>query len=243
MESVLRAHIESGSFHHGYLLAGNFEISRKMAMEAARAILEFQGLPLDSNPDFFYRSFELFSVTDSRELSERASQKPFSGDKKVFVVEIFSFSVESANALLKTFEEPYEGTHFFVIVPSIEDIIPTLRSRLVVIDLLAREPRSLASVETAVLGGKFLADLPSARLEIIQKISKDKQKAVDFLNELEVNLEKKLGSSTPTWELNSQAGVELEEIQKCREFLYQRGGSAKMVLEYLALSLPRLMLK
>lgn len=239
MESILKTHIETGNFHHGYLLAGDFEISRKAALEAARIILtSMSGVDvsrLEANPDFFHQAFELFGIQDSRELRQRASATSFGGAGKVFIIEIFSFSAESANALLKLFEEPSKGTHFFIIVPSLDDVIPTLRSRLAVVDNQDSERLALGTEEAR----KFLGDLPGKRAESIKKILKNKQAAINFLN----GLEAALGSlaSKSAWKLSFQVKCQaLEEIQKCRGFLFSRAGSPKMVLEHLALSLPQL---
>lgn len=223
MNSVLRAHIEKGKFHHGYLLVGDFEVSREMAFEAARAILGLE--QLETHPDFFYQIFKLFGIKDSHDLRQRASLKPFLGNSKVFVIEISSFSIESSNALLKTFEEPHKGTHFFIIAPSLEEIIPTLRSRLTIISNPQRDFG--LDKEKEDFYRKFLAGLPNRRIEMVKNLSDDKQKAIDFINELEIIIYKK--NKTPSV---------LEEIQKCRDFLYQKGGSVKMVLEHLALVLP-----
>ncbi len=130
--SVLKFDIEKKKFNHGYLLAGESETSKEMAFQSARILLEHNNLK--NHPDFFFQKFELFGIKDSRDLILRAFQKPLLGKNKVFIIEVFSFSIESANALLKLFEEPFEGTYFFVIVPLLETVIPTLRSRLVIID-------------------------------------------------------------------------------------------------------------
>ncbi len=242
----MKIHIESGNFHHGYLLAGDFEVSRKMAKEAAKKILKSttvvdandNGCRLETHPDFFHQQFELFSVKDSQELRRKASMRPFFGDSKVFIIEILSFSIESTNALLKTFEEPYEGTHFFVIVPSLEDVIPTLRSRLTVID--SEINREIIDEEKKKFYEKFLRDLPTKRLDMIQNIikDKDKEKAIEFVNELEIILVRAV--NPPLGGFTAKTKIQmLEQIQKCRDFLYQRGGSAKMVLEHLAVTLPQ----
>ncbi|MDP2830563.1 MAG: hypothetical protein Q8O21_00680, partial [bacterium] len=186
MESILKTHIETGNFNHGYLLAGDFGVSRKAALEAARVILTstsgVAGCRLETNPDFSHQAFELFGIQDSRELRQRASATSFGGAGKVFIIEIFLFSAESANALLKLFEEPSKGTHFFIIVPSLDDVIPTLRSRLVVVDNQDSERLALGTEEAR----KFLEDLPGKRMESIKKILKDKQAAIIFLDELEI---------------------------------------------------------
>ena len=221
MKSVLEVHIESGNFNHGYLLVGNFVISRNMAVEAAQAILNPEG-KIEAHPDFSYQKFELFGIEESRTLTRKASKRPFVGDKKVFIIELFSFSLESANALLKTLEEPYAGTYFFVIVPSLENVIPTLVSRLTVIDN-SKIKKELDEGKIKFYK-KFLRDLPNKRLETIKNL-KDRQEAIEFLNELE---------------LTTKDFKVLEEIQRCKSFLFSQGSSAKMVLEHIALTLPQM---
>ncbi len=243
MDSILKHHIEKGNFHHGYLLVGDFEASRKMAMEAAQAILNPEG-KIEAHPDFSYQKFELFGIDESRALKEKASKRPFISDKKVFIIELFSFSLESANALLKTLEEPYPGTHFFVIVLSLENIIPTLVSRLTIID--NSKIKKELSEEKIKFYKKFLADLPHKRLETVKNFSKDRQEAIEFLNELEIVIVRGLGKLTSLKTgtkgnlTEAKFSEPLEEIQKCRSFLFSQGSSPKMVLEHIALSLPQM---
>jgi len=223
MDSILKCHIEKGDFHHGYLLVGDFEISRNMALEATRAILKPEG-KIEAHPDFSHQKFELFGIEESRDLTKKASKRPFVGDKKVFIIELFSFSLESANALLKTLEEPYFGTYFFVIVPSLENIIPTLVSRLTVID--NSKIKKELSEEKIKFYKKFLSDLPNKRLETIKKFMENRQEAIEFLSELELITKKDFKV--------------LEEIQRCKSFLFSQGASAKIVLEHIALALPQM---
>jgi DNA polymerase III delta prime subunit len=239
MKSVLETHIESGKFNHGYLLVGDFETSRKMARTAATVILksDINGIDivsrLESHPDFFYEKYDLFGVEEGRDLIKKAGQRPFVGENKVFIVELFSFSIESANALLKTMEEPCEGTYFFILVPSLENVLPTLISRLTIIDNSGIKKE--LDDKKLKFYTKFLADKPNKRLEAIKDI-KERQEAIEFLNEIELLL----GSPTSkcAWKSNFQV---LEEIQKCKSFLFSQGASAKMVLEHIALVLPAML--
>lgn len=221
--SILRAHIEKRSFHHGYLLVGDFDALREMTKEAAQAILG----KIEAHPDFFYQKYEFFRIEDSHEIRRRASMKPFIGANKVFVLEILSIGVEAGNALLKLFEEPYEGTYFFVIASSLDEIIPTLRSRLTIVNYFPKnfEPNE----EKKIFYKEFLSNLPNKRMEMAKKFFEDKQRTIEFLNEIEVVVHNKLSDF-----------LILGKIQECRNFLYQKGGSAKMVLEYLALTLPQM---
>ncbi len=234
--SIFDVHLKSGEFDHGYLLVGDFEESRKMAQEAAKMIFKPKpgfgneaGLRLLANPDFFYQKFELFGIEESRNLKMKASQRAF-GEKKVFIIELNNFSFESANALLKTMEEPYSGTYFFILIPSLEGIPRTLVSRLTVID--NGRPGKILDEEKTEFYKKFLADSCEKRLETVKKIE-EREEAINFLNELELVL--KDGRNLTETKVFSP----FNEIQRSRELLFSQGSSAKMVLEHIALSLPR----
>ncbi|TSD02082.1 MAG: DNA polymerase III subunit delta' [Parcubacteria group bacterium Athens0714_24] len=226
MKSILDFHIGSENFHHGYLLMGNLEESKKIAFETARVILDKKD-KLETHPDFFYEKYDLFGIDDSHEIIGKASKRPLVGDKKVFILETNGFSIESANALLKTFEEPYEGTHFFILLPSLDDVLPTLRSRLVVIN--TGRGNIEPDEEKEETFEKFLKSNAEKRLEIIKEFSDDRFTAMEFLNGLEIIINK-----------NKEKLSALNEIGRCRSFLLSRGASAKMVLEHIALALPKI---
>lgn len=257
MHPILKAHIDKKEFHHAYLLCGEIETCKKMAEETAKTILSEDNL--ESSPDFSHRRFGLFGINDSHNLTNWASTKSFSGQGKVFVMEVFSFNMESSNALLKTLEEPNDKTHFFIIVSSAENVMPTLRSRLTVIDLRLGSSASKSGLE-AELPSEFLRSLPSKRLEMVKKMlvksdeenellsesSINKQKAAQFLNTLEFLLEKELrqknldiecplGHSMSKFKSKYTA---LEELSRSQQFISDKGASPKIILEHLALALP-----
>ncbi|MEK7575592.1 MAG: hypothetical protein AAB491_00685, partial [Patescibacteria group bacterium] len=245
MENILEIHIKNNQFGHGYLLFGDFEVARKAAYDAAKVILleSDENGSLNSHPDFFYQKFELFGVKDSAYIKDKVSLKPFFGERKVFVAEISYFSIEAENSLLKILEEPTPGTHFFLIVPTIESVIPTLRSRLVAVDFSEGYKKEVIE-DKQNFCRKFIKALPSIRLELVNKMlkkdfSQDKKRAIDFLNELELTIADKLKSATPSVQQN-QIVFSLEEIGRNREFLFDRAPSVKMILEHLALVLPRM---
>lgn len=250
MHPLLKAHIEKKEFHHAYLLCGDTDECQKAAIEAARAILSPSSTSKSdfderAHPDFSRGKFELFGIEDSRDLKNWAASRSFYGNGKVFVAEIFAFNSESSNALLKILEEPNEGVHFFIIASSAEVVMPTLRSRLTVIELGHRMSKSGLDIGCPSgdleLAEKFLKDSPNKRLEIAKKMADekkadktDKAKIVEFLNGLEISLERKLRLAE-----RKKAISAMEELQKSREFIFDRGSSAKMILEHLALVLPK----
>ncbi len=174
---LLKLHIENKRFDHGYLLAGDVGVSRKMAVEAAAVLLDCPVAKLKSHPDFSDRDLDLFGIKESNELKNKSLLSPFSGDRKVFIVELFSLTSEAANALLKIFEEPPAGTHFFVIVPSADAIIPTLRSRLTVINSLEDKTNIKGDKNIAE---EFLKELPNKRLDMAKKSAKTKGRRPSF---------------------------------------------------------------
>ena len=229
--NILEQHIKTGEFAHAYLVPGDFTTSGKIILEATRAILGVRE-KVEFHPDFSHIQIDAFSIKDSQNLRYMAGQKSMLGGAKVFIIEVFSFSSESANALLKLFEEPFEGTHFFVVVPFKEDIIPTLASRLTVVDVSdfkeKEEEKDLGYIQ------EFLVSLPSKRLEMVKKISEERQNAIEFISDLEIYLRNKSDLLPGNKVIKS-----LEEIQKIKKIIYIKGSSPKMILEHLALTVPK----
>jgi DNA polymerase III delta prime subunit len=219
---ILKTYKETGRLAHAHLLYGNIELSRKMAMELAGELLSGHD-KLESHPDFFYRQSEMFSIGESRELKEKTFTKPLLGNKKVFILEVGGFATEAANALLKTMEEPPEGTHFFVITQTAESIMPTLRSRFAMTEILEENRPEIRNKD---LINDFIESSPKRRMDLVKTFfEKDKVEVVEFLNELEIVLESRK---------NLKA---LEEIERVKKFLFNPTGSQKMILEHLALTL------
>lgn len=182
------------------------------------------------NPDFFSKKYTVFGIDDSRELKELHSSRGFGEEsRRFFVLEIDSITHEAQNALLKIFEEPHENVHFFIIIPSSYILLPTLRSRVYLINQDDEElPPSLRTeVES------FLSLSKKDRIAFVdamaEKISEDelgKRDALNFLNALETVIYEKQGISQPEV---------YESIMKAREYLSLRSSSVKQLLEYVAL--------
>lgn len=76
-------------------------------------------------------------VATARLISRRAILRPVEGRTRVFLIGYSErlvpqeSSPEAANALLKLFEEPPEGTYFILGATDVESVLPTIRSRAV----------------------------------------------------------------------------------------------------------------
>lgn len=183
------------------------------------------------NPDFYHEKFESFGINESRALKERHSSKSFAEDsKRIFIIEISNITHEAQNALLKIFEEPHENSHFFIIMPSIELLLPTLRSRLLV---LPREIDESDKDNSQEIKG-FLKLSKKEKIDYVDDIAKrisdeeiNKSYAIDFLNNLSLTL----------YENKEKNVLTLKAIVKAIDYMSDRSASVKQLLEYVVLTM------
>ena len=198
---------------------------------ALLALLEKQGIETHANPDVYTRTYAQFGVEEARELRERAGSRAVSEARRIFIISAPGMTSEAQNALLKTLEEPPADAMFFIIVPSPETLLPTLRSRM------QRLPISSDVLsEEAVDMKKFLAAAPEKRIDMLRPLlEKDDDEKRDigailsFLSSLEHAL-----SENP-----AQAGEGLTAIYRARKYIMDKGALVKPLLEQVALLLPR----
>ena len=143
--------ITSGRPAHGYLIVGDV---RGAAMELAERILERLFGPEHvkdrAHPDIHWLAPELTSRVISVEsmrtrLVDPMAQTAFAGGWKAgVVVSADRLKTESANAFLKTLEEPTPQTIFLLLTDSPEQILPTIISRCQRLDLARPGGRRLS---------------------------------------------------------------------------------------------------
>lgn len=222
--------------HHAYAVAGEGGEVIPQLLSALKKAAHFEPR---GNPDFRSESFDMFGIDEARALKEAAERKGVSGGKKVFIISARGITKEAQNALLKIFEEPPEGTHFFLVVPAFETLLPTLRSRLFV--LQAKE-RSREESSRAAL---FLHATIPARLKTVQAFLKGaeeddgKRDLISFLDELERTTADTRKLKTQMY-ADEERAYALSEILKVKKYCRDRAPSFKLLLEHLALVLPQL---
>ncbi|MBP1749289.1 MAG: polymerase subunit delta [Deltaproteobacteria bacterium] len=149
----LKFFLENKNIPHAFLLCGQEGIGKKKtAYEFVRHLFCQTGnacgicrpcLKLDrgSHPDLVAIENEgSIGIDDSRRISKEISEHPFESEKRVIIIDNAErMTIEAANALLKTIEEPPPHNHFFIITSSERDIPMTIRSRC------SRVPFSLLS--------------------------------------------------------------------------------------------------
>ena len=166
-----------------------------------------------ANPDLLSIRQETLGIDEAREISDWAIKKPF-GEIKVAIITTAALTLEAQNALLKIFEEPPSGTYFFLVISSVGILLPTLMSRVAVLD------KGRTSVVEEDLGAKFVNSTLPQRMKIVSKIAKDKNKEEA----------KALVASVLRRSRNNA-----EDLLKIEKYLATRSPSIKMLLEYLAI--------
>ncbi|MBX3443928.1 MAG: DNA polymerase III subunit delta' [Planctomyces sp.] len=156
---MLRRAAARGRLAHGYLFLGPAGIGkRQVARTLAQALfcprsgeeLEPCGecpacrqVQAGSHPDLFEigcpegkRELPIDLIAGAKDkrgregLCHDITLRPMSADRRVAIIDdAHTMNEESANALLKTLEEPPEGSILILISPELEPILPTIRSR------------------------------------------------------------------------------------------------------------------
>lgn len=104
-----------------------------------------------AHPDVSLIRTELLSIRvgEIRELVRRAAMSPTQGRWQVMVVEDADrLTEQAADALLKSIEEPAQRTVWVLCAPTVEDVVPTIRSRCRL--LVLRTPPVAAVTEMLV---------------------------------------------------------------------------------------------
>ena len=202
--------------HHAYLLVGDSVAARSHL----DSMMEELGITLKGSPDFFLWAEDLFGIDEARALSAAALRKAF-GEQKIFLITPERLTLEAQNALLKTFEDPYPDTHFFLAVREEELVLPTLRSRMEMVRVQS------SALDNSTEAEKFLGLSIPERLNFIKKFVDKEQNLSVFLDGL-----------LEFARVHSLSSESLKRIYNVRLMSDDRGASPRLILEHLALVLP-----
>jgi len=219
--------------HHAYYIEGDLALFESYKKEI---------------PHFLAQKYERFGIDESRELTAKATLKVM-GESAVFLIGASSLTSEAQQALLKLFEEPQPGVVFVLLVPH-GTLLPTLRSRMLAYPTerqLARQ-NGLASPAAATqdeenrgpfdrqVAVKFLKSDQKTRSTQIAVLLKDEDDVKERVRSLLDGLESELAKHIE----DAKARAGLEDIVRVRSYVGDRSAALKMLLEHLAVSLPKL---
>lgn len=226
----LRPHIHEDRLSHAYIV----ESEREEGVAALRALFLSFNIVLSGNPDYHEYKVDTLLLEHAQELRREQGLRGADGAKKIFVLAFNSITNESQNALLKTLEEPTEHTHFFFVVRTSAMLLPTVLSRM----QLVRAHGSLAA--PSLFATEFLAAGVAERMKMIERMTKaktdDKPRAKEEARVFVGALEELL---YPTL-IDTHDAHALADVIVARRELSGRAPSVKLLLEHLALTLPKL---
>lgn len=222
--------IRSG--HHAYLIAGTEE---KTLPELIEFLEKDWKIKVRGNPDFILQKFPALHIDDCHKLSDLSSTKPVGGDDRIFVIYFGFMTRESANSLLKLFEEPVPKTIFFVITPSPERLPATLRSRFAEIKAL-RQTEGAEREEAE----KFIKMNLGKRFEYSKKfagdITDEKRTRANALAVLEA-IEEIIAEKQP---ITIKTAPLFSELEKCRSYLKDQSSSVKILFDTVAMTVAEI---
>lgn len=210
-----------------YLVRGGKEMVGEVLAKIASSGVEVEG-----NPDVYIREYLQFGIDEARELRSRASSRAVKEKNRIFIIAAPNMTADSQNALLKILEEPTADASFFIITPSPESLLPTLRSRAQILSL-SQGSEKKGKIDSAV----FLKSDKSKRIEMVKVLlpkedeERDLGSIIAFLSSLEMGLGK-IGAE------KEKAG--LEAIYRARKYATDKGSLLKTLLEQVALLVPKL---
>jgi len=188
--------------HHGWILAGRRGLGKSaFALAAARELVAEDGIPQPSgnHSDILYIShppkndaearkrddgkpYEVsrnIKIDQIRQLQRRLNTRPTVGSRRAVIIDpADDMEAPTANALLKSLEEPPQGTFFLLVAHRLGRLLPTIRSRCRVLSfprvdeadmrtILAREePNADPSVQEAAIAAA--AGSPGVAIDFVK---------------------------------------------------------------------------
>ena len=186
--SLLKHGLESGGLVHAYLFIGPQHIGKMtLALDLARALncaaadrpclecasckkigagshTDVQVIGLTQNEED--AETRRINIDQIKELQHSANLPPFEGKHKVFIIDGAELmSVEAANCLLKTLEEPVDNVTFILLTTNDRLLLPTIVSRCQCLEL---QPLPIAKEAAALTEGW---DMPPERARLLAGLS------------------------------------------------------------------------
>ncbi len=213
--------------HHLYLISGS---GGDIVFDLKEFLEKEWSVETKSSPDFYEEYYPTLYVEDCEIFRRKVNSRPITSDKKVFILSIGFMTTESANSLLKTFEDPPSDVFFFMISPNSERLPLTLKSRFneikVTNNVEEKFEKEAEDFLTMNLGERFLFSK-----KITEDISDEKMTradAVAIFRSIEKLLKERYkpeSKNIPIW----------QGVEKCLSYLMDPSSSVKIIFDQLSL--------
>ncbi len=215
------------TLYHAYLIEGEVIQTEIILKE----FLVSRGVDIQDSACLQIENYESLNIEKAKLLKSYQSERSSCGNDKYFIITATGINHEAENALLKVFEEPTEGVHFFFILPKVDILPDTLRSRAHTIHTNI--------YTTDIFVKNFIKQNINERFKSITEVvalykNSDtsgplREYAINILDHLEKIIYEKNGK------VIQDDVFKYEEILKARKNLSLPGSAVKMILEHIAL--------
>lgn len=196
------------------------------SLEAVIERLRAESVTDPGSPDLFSRVYRKFGVDEAEEIRARARLRPVRDPRRVLAFFAPAPTTEAQNALLKTLEDSSGDPLFFIVTPSPETLLPTVRSRAQLLEITQTEDTDVSA---------FLAATREKRLEMLKPLyghdadeGRDMAAVRAFLHALERAL-----SERPDREA-------VRAVYRAEKYVGDKGSLLKALLEQVALLTPKI---
>ena len=186
--------VESGRTSHAYLFlgapgAGKLDAAWALAQaylcehDGCGACDDCVRVARHTHPDVHYYAPESatgYLIAQTRELLDDVSLAPIRADAKVYIIDrAEQLRANSANALLKTLEEPPEGVMFILLGTSADVMLPTIVSRCQCVPFRLVSPTAAAEAVSRATG------LPAEKCRMAVAVAGSPARGIAFLKSAE----------------------------------------------------------
>ncbi|KKQ74211.1 MAG: polymerase III, delta prime subunit protein [Candidatus Woesebacteria bacterium GW2011_GWB1_38_5b] len=212
-----------------------FIISSKNIEEGKnRALEEINLEKIDKFDIELLESEKAIGIEDVRNIQKRIYLLPIRGTKKAFIISCKQgITTEAQNSMLKILEEPPPSTLLYLITDNYNFFLPTIISRAKIIEIKDSEART---------DGKGLAELLSLTgvgdcLYLAQELSKDKNQAINWLEQTILAARKKMLSTLDNSEQSLMLERLIRKLELARLDLKNTNANPRLALENLFLNI------
>jgi len=240
--------------HHAQLIEGD-EISLKKIVKKLQEFLKIG----ENHPDLriFSFSLEKLGVDDAHTIRDAILSYPVEASHRVVAIYASQITEQAQNALLKITEEPPKHSWIVLVTPFIPHLLPTLRSRFVIYrfddehDAVVARLNEKIDKDFIISSEEFMKMSVDKRLGAVKDIhtAMDKEEVGigqvwNFVNEIERKVQEKIKNENALAKNSPISDEEkikiLEALLLVQKYIHGPGNSVKMLLEYLAVALPKI---
>lgn len=197
---------------------------------------EYKVDPLDV---YTVESEKAIGIEDIRTIQKQLFLKPFKSDKKAIIIKnAQTLTIEAQNAFLKSLEEPPQHTIIILCTENGEVILPTIHSRCKIIKV----SKNKSSDQTKNFSySEDINSLPNLsigeKLVLAQKLEKNKEEALLFLQSYIIELRSKLIDFSEIQTETSNLLNKIKILQSTYTIISTTNVNIRLALENLLLSL------